>query len=273
MKEFDPLHDVENNRLILDGGQWPSFHGAEVQDLSIWRGDVRPDDNVRTTSVIEASFELCALREPYIAVLKFHDCDAINLQGFNHQNAVYDLVFEYKARDSYSDETPLPRPIVVTFERAFGAALSFNCFRIEALQKIAVGATELQELLGALAPELVSGEFVFATVPDSRLGECMQLSPLASFREKEGVTLVLSRDSAEKAGFDCAQVFRCITLGVHSSLELVGLTAAVSSKLARGGISANVIAAYHHDHIFVPSVSAGDALAALQEFSFHRERR
>ena len=47
-------------------------------------------------------------------------------------------------------------------------------------------------------------------------------------------------------------LFKLITLTVHSSLKSVGLTAAVTSKLAEYEISANVVAAYYHDHIFVP---------------------
>jgi hypothetical protein len=44
----------------------------------------------------------------------------------------------------------------------------------------------------------------------------------------------------------------------------VGLTAAVSAALTREGISANVIAAYYHDHIFVPEADAERALDALR---------
>ena len=50
-------------------------------------GDVRPEDNVWIGPVIEASFELSALENPYMAVLKFHDCDAIRMEDFNHQSA------------------------------------------------------------------------------------------------------------------------------------------------------------------------------------------
>jgi hypothetical protein len=41
------------------------------------------------------------------------------------------------------------------------------------------------------------------------------------------------------------------------------LTAAVSTKLAEIGIGANVIAAYYHGHLFVPSDKADVALSAL----------
>ncbi len=135
MKEFDPIEDVENSRLILDDGKWPNFHDAEVHDLNMWRGDVRPDDDVWIGPVIDASFELCALERPYIAVLRFHDCDRIRLQGLNHQNSLYDLTFEYRARGIYTNGKPLPPNIAVRFVQAFGAALSFTCFRVQAIER------------------------------------------------------------------------------------------------------------------------------------------
>jgi hypothetical protein len=50
---------------------------------------------------------------------------------------------------------------------------------------------------------------------------------------------------------------------VHSSLEAVGLTAAVAGALTAAGISANVVAAFHHDHVFVPADRAEAAMAQL----------
>ena len=78
----------------------------------------------------------------------------------------------------------------------------------------------------------------------------------ALIREAEGVTLV-------RPGAGWAR----ITLGVHSSLEAVGLTAALSAGLAARGISANIIAAVHHDHVFVPWDRRDEAMAALAELS------
>ena len=85
--------------------------------------------------------------------------------------------------------------------------------------------------------------------------------------EAEGLTLVITKDNADKAKLEYESVFKCITLLIHSSLEAVGLTAAVSTKLAENGISANVVAAYYHDHIFVQSVKAEIALDALHDFN------
>ena len=45
---------------------------------------------------------------------------------------------------------------------------------------------------------------------------------------------------------------------------IVGLTAAVAVALADAGIACNVVAAVHHDHLFVPVESADAALAALR---------
>jgi hypothetical protein len=91
--------------------------------------------------------------------------------------------------------------------------------------------------------------------------------PIASFMETEGLTLVLSKASADALGMDYEGVFNCITLNVHSSLEAVGLTAAVAGKLAEQGISANIIAGYFHDHVFVPLLDASIALRLLKSNS------
>lgn len=128
------------------------------------------------------------------------------------------------------------------------------------------GITELNELLQSMYPKLLEPEFVFCTV-SGHLNDYISLNPIATFVEPEGVTLVLEKAKAQQAGLLFENSFRQITLTVHSSLEAVGLTAAVSTKLASKGISANVIAAFYHDHIFVQSSKAEAALSALQEFS------
>ena len=130
-----------------------------------------------------------------------------------------------------------------------------------------VGETDLSKLLESLAPHLMDGYFVFCTIQDAKYGDFAELLPIASFREAEGLTLLVAKANADKAGFNYESIFKGISLKVHSSLEAVGLTAAVSSKLAERGISANVIAAYYHDHIFVQAEKADAALSALNEFS------
>ena len=58
-----------------------------------------------------------------------------------------------------------------------------------------------------------------------------------------------------------------ITLSAYSGLHAVGLLAAIAGKLASAGISLNVVSAFHHDHLFVPTDRAGEAMALLGEQS------
>ena len=137
------------------------------------------------------------------------------------------------------------------------------------------GGRDLRQLLAAMEPRLLPDEFVFCTVAPERNRERKEavadLAALASFREEEGLSLVLERSLAEHRGFQYGPVMRCISLTVHSALDAVGLTAAISSRLARQGISANVVAAYFHDHVFVPAARAEEALEALRELSTRQE--
>lgn len=110
-------------------------------------------------------------------------------------------------------------------------------------------------------PELHEGEFVFCTV-DS-IQRAATLTPLGMFQEQEAVTVILHREQADKAALPYSVICAWITLNVHSSLEAVGLTAAVSKTLAAADISCNVVAAYYHDHIFIPTKDAQQAMNEL----------
>lgn len=127
------------------------------------------------------------------------------------------------------------------------------------------GITELETLLQSMSPELQAGEFVFCTVKNS-LSEVVSLQPIATFMEQEGLTLIVEKQQAEQANLEFDGVFKLITLSVHSSLDAVGLTAAVATKLAEHGVCANVVAAFFHDHIFVQIDKAEQAMLALAEF-------
>lgn len=121
------------------------------------------------------------------------------------------------------------------------------------------GEQDLGQLLARMEPILEREPWVFVTVEAMPEG----IAPLMSFREEEGLTLVVRPAEARALGLPDTPVFCRITLGVLSSLEAVGLTAAVAGALTAVGISANVVAAYHHDHVFVPAARADDAMARL----------
>ena len=132
------------------------------------------------------------------------------------------------------------------------------------------GITDLDILVRSMSPQLVDGEFVFCTFADASYGDYAGLNPIASMRETEGLTLVVPRERAAVEGLPCDNLFRCISLQVHSSLDAVGLTAAFSAKLTEQGISANVIAGFYHDHLFVQHDQAERALAAIRELAHQR---
>ena len=127
------------------------------------------------------------------------------------------------------------------------------------------GERDLEKLLGSISPQLVDGEYVFCTFKDARYGDYAELEPVAAIAEPEGLTLVIPKSVADATGQKYEFVFRRISLGIHSSLDAVGLTAAFSSKLAESEISANVVAGYYHDHIFVQREFAERAMKALGE--------
>ncbi len=130
------------------------------------------------------------------------------------------------------------------------------------------GLTEIQVLLKEMKPNLDRTEYIFTTMDCFNLNEdIIRLNPIATFLETEGMTVVITKKRAEQNNIAYDAVFNKITLEVHSSLEAVGLTAAFSSALTVNNISANVIAGYYHDHIFVPIDNADQALATLIELT------
>ncbi len=124
---------------------------------------------------------------------------------------------------------------------------------------------ELTSLLKNLSPELDPVTYGFATLP--KADEFIGLFPIMLFNEAEGVTGVVPYEKADAA--DIALNFPCkrIILQVNSSLDAVGLVAKVSAILAENDIPANVVSAFHHDHIFVPEGRADFALEILKALS------
>lgn len=128
------------------------------------------------------------------------------------------------------------------------------------------GERDLKALLRSMQPELQDGIFVFCTVDAGEVAP-VAVAPLLTFGEREGTTLVMRREEAERAGLPYQFASRLVTLTVHSSLEAVGFLAAITARLADAGISVNVVSAFYHDHLFVPERRADEALALLQNLA------
>ncbi len=138
---------------------------------------------------------------------------------------------------------------------------------IEQINKVVKvsGETDLTLLLQKLDPKLRPETYVFARVDDNF--DASPLNPLLRFREVEGQTLILSRNVAAAEGIGHEFPCRQVTLNIHSSLEAVGLMAAVAGALQDAGIPANVVAGFYHDHIFVPADRAEQAHECLLALS------
>jgi hypothetical protein len=125
------------------------------------------------------------------------------------------------------------------------------------------GLTDLNELISGMNPQLDHTDYIFSTLKKEP-AQVLQYDPWAVIREDEGITVIVTAETARKYSLDYEGLFKRITLNVHSSLHAVGLTARVASVLAENGISANGLAGYFHDHIFVPSGRASEALELLR---------
>ena len=120
------------------------------------------------------------------------------------------------------------------------------------------GISDLDQNLASL-DATPNGLYVYASLPAVPEG----LTPFATIREDEGVTVIVTEQEARDAGLPLDETYARITLGVHSALDSIGLTATVAQTLAARSISCNVVAGYYHDHLFVQADRATEAAELL----------
>lgn len=108
-------------------------------------------------------------------------------------------------------------------------------------------------MLAGMSPVLDAKRWRFALVESEAPADAFAL-----IREEEGTTAIVPGEDGD---------FARITLMVHSALDGVGLTAAVSGALSDAEIACNVVAGFHHDHLFVPWGRRQEALGVLQRLS------
>ncbi|MET8681019.1 ACT domain-containing protein [Streptomyces sp. NPDC004647] len=126
------------------------------------------------------------------------------------------------------------------------------------------GERDLTQLLSGMRPHLNPGRYVFTAVTD---GPPDGVSAVVTVAEDEGLTLVVRQEDADAAELPYDYVAGWITLRVHSALDAVGLTAAVAVELARAGLSCNMVAGLHHDHLFVPYDRVAQAVELLDSLA------
>jgi GNAT superfamily N-acetyltransferase len=120
-----------------------------------------------------------------------------------------------------------------------------------------VGETDLQQLLAGLSPALAPRPRAILTQAHDAP---VPADAIMLFREDEGATVVV--DAADIATDEPR--WAQITLRIHSSLDAVGMMAAIATALADRGIPCNAVSAYFHDHLFVPWARRDEAIDALR---------
>ena len=122
----------------------------------------------------------------------------------------------------------------------------------------------MRKMIANMTPVLQTGTFVFCSVIHNHdVTDAMKVAR-GTFIEDEGLSLILPKSEADRLGLSYETPMKQITLMVYSSVEGVGLTAAVAKALAKEKIPANVVAATQHDHVFVPAGMADTAVETLR---------
>jgi len=125
---------------------------------------------------------------------------------------------------------------------------------------------DLPTLLRTMRPVLGDTEMGYGLIRNGQ-GIPDGVSPFATVAEAEGLTVIAPARVLAECGIDHVAGWARISLTVHSDLAAVGLTAAIAAALTAEAISANVVAGYFHDHVFVQWDRRHDAMAALARLS------
>jgi len=135
---------IEGSQKLIDiFGYWPSFHDAEILELTFWRGEMEPEAGRCVFPVLRVALHVWELtnqtnpqgslviRHHTLTKLRFHDVNDFRMEGFNHQNTILGLSVTRKERSQG------PSPIfVVHFDPAFGMGAAFTCMRVEVLEAV-----------------------------------------------------------------------------------------------------------------------------------------
>ena len=113
---------------------------------------------------------------------------------------------------------------------------------------------------------LKEGIFVFSTVTD--LSIIPRSLTIMEFQEAEGTSIILTKEDANRLDLKFEYEAAWITIDNVTQLDELGLTAKFSTALADAGISCNVVAGFHHDHVFVDHKSGKKAEQILNKLQW-----
>lgn len=121
--------------------------------------------------------------------------------------------------------------------------------------------TDLSKLLQSLQPIEHNDLYVFCSVPIEKFVFDRRI--VSTIQEKEGLSLIVTKGYADEYSIPYELTMKWITLQVHSSLEAIGMTDAISEAFTKAKIPCNVVAGFRHDHLFVPSELSTSAMHVL----------
>lgn len=137
--QLDPTDVVKGYRKLTEiYGRWPSFHDAEVLNMSLerrgrdeWEGPVfRASVHIFEGVRDEEDSKGIKYINHAIVTFRFATVVDLSLGNFNQQNAIMDLVFE--AGSPRSKDVMWGGPAYqITFESSFGVSCSFVCSSVE----------------------------------------------------------------------------------------------------------------------------------------------
>jgi Immunity protein 50 len=134
--EVEPVSVVSGHEQLTSVfGGWPSFHDAEVLSVRLEREGQNGE-----SPALYASIHVFAGRRSVqsptgvefynhtVVTFRFNLILGLRLTEFNHQNAIFDLIFEEPP------DAPMGAPLRVTFEPSFGIDCSFFCKSADIMQ-------------------------------------------------------------------------------------------------------------------------------------------
>lgn len=121
---------------------------------------------------------------------------------------------------------------------------------------------ELDHALATLSA-IPGEEYVYLELDEIPTG----VQPFAVLNEGGYYTVVLERSQAAHSGLPVDNTFTQITINLDADLDSIGITSAIAQVLTARSITTNVMSCARHDHLFVRTDRAQEAVALLQELA------
>jgi hypothetical protein len=150
MERFDPSLIIQNSDKITNiFGCWPTFHDAEIHNLSLSGGVVDPCLPGCESPVLDLKIHLwemtkevneegrIVLAKHTLTEMRFRNIEKLELSNFNYHNGIMEMRFGVEPENLH----PIgggrkPPMITVEIEPGFGLRAEFKCQSVEVLSAV-----------------------------------------------------------------------------------------------------------------------------------------